>query len=260
MYKLIMNNCKPLLFVIIIFAFLGMFASCKSSKTLGYNIGGLSDSLKIELPELRSPQPVIQPDDILEIRFSGGNPQTVLDFNSKGSSFGTGTTSFNYLVDPDGSIEIYLLGKVKAAGLSKAQLKDKLTAGISKYLNEPGVSIRFTNFRFTIVGEVRLPGSISIPNEKISIIEAVAMSGDLTPNARRSTVRVIRDSSGVREIGTVNFNQKTLFTSPYYYLHRNDIIIVEKDDKSDATKFFGTVSSVIGIITSVLTLFFIFKN
>lgn len=260
MYKLIMNNCKPLLFAIIIFSCIAMLASCNGSKKLGYNIGGLTDSLKIELPELRSPQAVIQPDDILEIRFSGGNPQTVLDFNSKGAAFGTGTTNFNYLVDPDGNIEIYLLGKVKAAGLSKAQLKEKLITAVSKYLTEPGVAIRFTNFRFTIVGEVRLPGSVTIPNEKISIIEAVAMSGDMTAYAKRSTIRVIRDSSGVREIGTVNFNQKTLFTSPYYYLHRNDIIIVERENKRETTQLLSTLSSVVGIVTSVITLFFVFKN
>jgi polysaccharide export outer membrane protein len=260
MYKLIMNNCKPPLFVIIIFAFLAMLASCGGSKKIGYNIGGLTDSLKIELPELKSTPAVIQSDDILEIRFSGGNPQTVIDFNSKGSSYGSGTTNYNYLVDADGNIEIYLLGKVKAAGLSKTQLKEKLTAAASKYLTEANVAIRFTNFRFTIVGEVRIPGSLTILNEKISILEAVAMSGDMTNYAKRNTVRVIRDSAGVREIGTVNFNQKTLFTSPYYYLHRNDIVIVERENRGETSQILSTVSSIVGIVTSIITLFFVFKK
>jgi len=263
MYKSIMNNCKLLTFAIVIISYVVLLPSCTVNRPLGYNIAGLAtDTLKVELPDLKFPQPVIQPDDILEIRFSGANPQTVTDINSKGNSYGylSGQGSSNYLVDHDGNIEVYLLGKVKAAGSTKEQLKDKLLADIGRFLKDATVVVRFINFRFTILGEVKGPGTFSIPNEKISILEAIAMTGDLTPTAKRENIRVIRDSSGIREIGTVNFNQKTLFTSPYYYLHRNDIIIVEKSNRGQSAQMLSTLSSIIGIVASIITLFYLVKK
>ena len=248
------------MFVIVIFLILALFASCTAPKQIGYNIMGLSDSLKTSLPHLKSPQAVIQPDDIMEIKFTGLNPQTVLDFNSKGNSYTSLGAGPSYLVDPNGYVEFYKLGKIKAEGLTKDQLKDKLTAETEKYLKDGTVTVRFTNFRFTIVGEVKSPGSLTIPNEKISIIEAIAMAGDMNITAKRNNVKVIRDSSGFREIGIVNFNQKTLFTSPYYYLHRNDIVIVERDNRGQTTQLLSTLSSIIGIVTSIITLFFIIKK
>ena len=259
MYKSIMNNRKGT-FVIVIFSFVLMLASCKPQKQLGYNIVGLSDSLKVSLPDLKAPATVIQPDDILEIRFTGSNQQTVIDFNTKGSSYGATTGGSNYLVDQEGNVEIYLLGKIKAAGLTKDQLKEKLVTDVSRYLKEANANIRFTNFRFTVLGEVKSPGNFVIPNEKISILEAIALTGDMTQFSKRSIVRVIRDSSGNREIGTINFNERTLFTSPYYYLRRNDIIIVERDNKVQQTQVLSTVSSLIGIVTSIITLFFVIKT
>ncbi len=254
-----MNNRKGT-FVIVIFSFVLMLASCKPQKQLGYNIVGLSDSLKVSLPDLKAPATVIQPDDILEIRFTGSNQQTVIDFNTKGSSYGATTGGSNYLVDQEGNVEIYLLGKIKAAGLTKDQLKEKLVTDVSRYLKEANANIRFTNFRFTVLGEVKSPGNFVIPNEKISILEAIALTGDMTQFSKRSIVRVIRDSSGNREIGTINFNERTLFTSPYYYLRRNDIIIVERDNKVQQTQVLSTVSSLIGIVTSIITLFFVIKT
>jgi polysaccharide export outer membrane protein len=236
--------------------------SCATKKQMGYSIAGLSDSLKAQLPDIKVPASVIQPDDILEIKFSAANAATATEFNTKGNSYSaggstSGTGSSNYLVDAEGNVEIYLAGKVKVTGYTKEQARTVLLSAVDKWLKEANVTVRFANFRFTLLGEVKAAGSFSIPNEKISILEAVAMGGDLTSNAKRDIVRVIRDSSGIREMGTVNFNQKTLFTSPYYYLHRNDIIIVERDNKAPPTQLLNTVSSIVGITSSIITLFFI---
>ncbi len=258
MYTYILSNYKSMRFVIVLFMLATIFTSCSNSKKLGYHIEGMSDSLTTSLPELKAPQSVIQVDDILEIKILGANPETANDFNTKGGSYaGASTSAVNYLVDLNGEIEIYKIGKVKVAGLTKEALKEKLITAISKYLKEANVVIRFINFRFTMLGDIRSPGIFTIPNEKISIIDAVAMAGDFAPSARRNKVRIIRDSSGFRETGVINFTQKTLFTSPYYYLRRNDIIIVEKENKGQPNQVMATVSTIVGIVTSVITLFYL---
>ncbi|MBX2932291.1 MAG: polysaccharide biosynthesis/export family protein [Chitinophagaceae bacterium] len=223
-------------------------------------LSDIPDSARIALPYIEMPVSVIQPDDILEIRISGKNEETVQDFNTKGSGYSaTGSTSIqsstpNYLVDKKGDIEMYKIGKVKASGLTIEQLKENLLALLDKEIMNPNVVIRFANLRFTVLGEVRTPSTYTIPNERLTILEAVGYAGDLTTYARRDIVRVIRDSSGHREIGTVNFTQKSLFTSPFFYLKRNDVVLVETDNKLRKTSdVLARTASIVGVISSLVT-------
>lgn len=264
MYKSYTNNCRPIMFVIVMFLLIMLNACSTSKQVAGYTIEGLSDSLKTSLPEIKPPQSIIQSDDILEIKFLGESDPLVNDINTKGGGYGGATGSpgnINYLVDQNGEIELYLLGKYKVVGLTKDQLKEKLTLDIAKYLKKPHVNVRFANFRFTMLGDVRGPGIYTVPNEKVSILDAIAMAGDFSVTAKRRSIRIIRDSSGYRESGVINFTQKTLFTSPYYYLHRNDIIIVEKDNgKAKPIEVLSTVASIVGIVSSFITLFYLIKK
>jgi len=232
--------------------------SCGNSKRLVV-LNDLPDSPRIALPQMASPIVTIQPDDILEIKISGKNAETANDFNFKGGGYAQGQWSNpNYLVDKDGFIEVYKIGKVKIAGLSIDSLKTKLTEVITPHLKDATVVVRFINFRFTILGEVKSQGTFTVLNEKVSILEALGYAGDMTQFAKRSKVRVIRDSSGFREIGVVNFNQKTLFTSPYYYLRRNDVILVESElEMKRANETLAKTSSIIGILSSIVTLAFL---
>lgn len=232
--------------------------SCGNPKRLVV-LNDLPDSPRIALPQLASPVVTIQPDDILEIKISGKNTETASDFNLKGGGYVQGQMiNPNYLVDKEGNIEIFKIGKVKVAGLSTDSLKVKLVQLISPHLIDPAVVIRFINFRFTVLGEVKLQGSFTVAHEKVSILEALGYAGDMTQYAKRSKVRVIRDSSGFREIGLVNFNQKTLFTSPYYYLRRNDVVLVESEvELKRSNETLAKTSSIIGILTSVVTLVFL---
>lgn len=235
-----------------------LLTSCGNPKRL-IVLNDIPDSPRIALPQLPSPVVTIQPDDILEIKISGKNIETVNDFNLKGGGYVMGQIANpNYLVDKDGFIEIYKIGKVKAAGCSLDSLKNKLVEQISPYLKDVNVVARYTNFRFTVLGEVKVQGTFNVQNEKVSILEAMGYAGDMTHFAKRSKVRVIRDSSGFREIGLVNFNQKTLFTSPYYYLRRNDVILVESEiEMKRSNDVLTKTGSIIGILTSVVTLVFL---
>jgi polysaccharide export outer membrane protein len=161
------------------------FTACINPKQAVY-LHGLPDSARIQLPDAQLAQSVIQPDDMLEIKFSGKNQQLADDFNSKGGGFNAGVgTGVAYLVDSSGYINMYMLGKVKAAGFTKEQLQEQLKTGASKYLLESSVNVRFVNFRFTVLGEVRSPSNYAVTNEKVSILEALAYAGDMTVFARR---------------------------------------------------------------------------
>jgi polysaccharide export outer membrane protein len=206
---------------------------------------------------MRKPESVILPDDMLEIRIAGANEQTSALFNNYGSSSVPAGTNFpTYLVDMNGEIEFPIVGKVKAAGLTRDDFKTNIKQAVGKYLKDPIVTVRFTNFRFTVLGEVRLPGTFNVQNEKVTILEALGQAGDMTQFAKRNTVRVIRDSSGKREIGMINFNQKTVFTSPYYYLKRNDVVYVEPQQSKTNYESVSRISSILATSLGIVAVIF----
>ncbi|HNN30967.1 MAG TPA: polysaccharide biosynthesis/export family protein [Chitinophagaceae bacterium] len=263
MPKSITSSYVKITHIIALVIAVSMFTtSCTNSKKLVI-LNDIPDTARVALPFIETPVNTIQPDDILEIKISGKNPETSNDFNSKGGGYylNTGASSTavpNYLVDKNGFIEIYKLGKIKAAGLTKDQLKENLQSALEKELVEPTVVVRFVNMRFTVLGEVRTPSTYTIPNEKLTILEAVGYAGDLTMYAKRNSIRVIRDSSGHREIGSINLNQKSLFTSPFYYIKRNDVILIESDYTSKKqTEVFAKTASIIGILSGLITVVYL---
>ena len=259
--SILINRVRKILPFILVFYCFSFLFSCTSSKQVTY-FNDLADSQLVRLPIMTTPESVIMPEDVLGIRIVGANKQTEALFNSYGI-ISTQTGSANgatgeYQVDSKGYIDLYQLGLVKAAGYTREQLKQILTDSISNYLKSPTVTVKFTNFRFTVLGEVRGPGAFVLPRENVTILEALGQAGDMTQYASRNSVRVIRDSSGKREIGMVDFNQKTLFTSPYYFLQRNDVVYVtpqkSKTDYESLSRVTGIVGSVLGILAVTLTI------
>jgi polysaccharide export outer membrane protein len=178
------------------------------------------------------PESFIQKNDLLSITVSSLNPEASAVFNSPNVTSPTisGTNSVTgYLVSSDGNIQFPILGNIKAAGLSKDQLKETINNKLleRKLLIDPIVSVRFLNFRVTILGEVAHPLVVNVPNEKISLLEALGMAGDLTVYARRDNVLIIREENGDKTFKRLNLTSSELLSSPYYYLKSNDIIYVE---------------------------------
>jgi len=179
----------------------------------------------------------IQPDDILSVQVASRNPQTVIAFQqgqgtrgvAGAAAAGVGAlgTRDGYLVDEEGKIYLPFLGGVTAAGKTISQLRTDITQQLKDYIPDASVQVRFLNFRVTILGEVRVPNTYIIPNERLTILEAIGMAGDFTPYSRRNSVLVIRQRSNLREFGRVNTQDTTLFKSPYFYLSPNDIVYVE---------------------------------
>ncbi len=229
--------------------------SCTTPKSINY-FADISDSQLVKLPDIRRPEPVIMPDDMLEIKIEGSNEITSQIFNTYGGMGAAGATAGVpvYTVDRNGEIEFPYIGKVMAAGFTRDEFKSALRAKVSTYLKDAMVNVKFNNFRFTVLGEVRVPGSFVVPTDKVTVLEALGQAGDMTQYAIRDNVRVIRDSSGKREIGKMDFTQKDVFISPFYYLQRNDVIYVETNKNRSKSEQFSRVSALVATFTSIVAI------
>jgi polysaccharide biosynthesis/export protein len=135
-----------------------------------------------------------------------------------------------YLVDNDGTINFPSLGKLKVSGLTTSALRDQLTRQLSPaFLKDATVSVRIINFKISVLGDVQRPNVYPVQNERITMLEALALAGDLNITAKRKNVLLIREQDGKREYVNIDLTSKALFTSPYYYLKNNDQIYVDPD-------------------------------
>lgn len=211
----------------------------------------LPDSVIVHLDSLQPPPFVVQVNDILQISIGGENEKTVQYITQY---FTGGAGGIQTVVDIDGNIELPKVGKIKVAGLSKEAVRDTITNAYKEYLVDPIVSVKFGNFRFSVMGEVKGPGSYEVPDEKVNIFEAVTRAGDLTQYAIRDNVKIIREINGKREIISVNLNDKKILNSPNYYLNRYDIIYVESKGIKQTTENLQRTLAYMGAVTSVLAL------
>ncbi|MFS4491330.1 polysaccharide biosynthesis/export family protein [Maribacter sp. 2308TA10-17] len=207
--------------------------SCGNTKNAVYFNNPTSLAINNEIADL---EPVIQSNDLLSIVVSSVNAEAADLFNlsrnnSDQSSLNSGNTFkvSGYLVDQDGFINFPILGKIKASGISKKTLRDEITSRLvsEKLLLDPIVEIRYLNYKVSILGEVKNPSVLNVPSEKISLLEALGMAGDITIYGRRDNVTLIREENGVRRIRKIDLTSNEIFSSRYYYLQSNDIVYVQ---------------------------------
>lgn len=177
----------------------------------------------------------IQKNDQLWISVGGVNLQDLLVINSAdglpsagapGTAM-TNTSMLGYLVEGDGKIKLPFLGAVQAEGLTRRQLESFLTEKLKDFTKDPVVNVRFLNYYFSVMGEVAKPGRFPIQTERMTVLDALSLAGDLTDMAKRNDILVIREVDGQRSFGRLNLLSKNIFTSPYFYLKTNDVIYVE---------------------------------
>lgn len=201
-----------------------MSQSCITRKDISY-FQDISDSLTTQGIS-KDFEALIQPGDILSVHVSSLSKEASSFFNVVGETTDEQVAN-TYLVDANGSIEMPLIGAVRLQNMTTQLARDTLKNRLNKYLVNPTVNIRIRNFKVTVLGEVTNPGVYTIPNEKITIIEALGLAGDMTIFARRVNVLVIRESEQQRKFVKLDLTSKEFFESEYYYLHSNDIIYVE---------------------------------
>ncbi len=252
------------------------FFSCVPRQKIPNYLQNLTDTSviadKVQVSEFR-----IQKNDLLSIQVYSAStkPQisdAIYNLPSPGGGSGeSGSTapvapSGGYLVDVNGNIEYPQIGLIKAEGLTKLQLADTIKRKINEkdsVLTNPSVVIRFQNLRVTVLGEVNKQGPISVPGERVNILEAIGLAGGFTDFGLKNTVKVIREVDGKREAGFVDLSSKDVFESPYYNLMQNDMVVVDpskkKQNKADQDIVFRQVSLGLSIITAIALLYNIFQ-
>lgn len=217
------------------------FTSCVNTKKVIY-FNEVQDTVFVSK---YTQQPIpIRSNDILSITISSLNAEASAPFNLQNNNVsrattvtGNNTESGGYLVNINGNIELPILGPIKAAGLTKEELRRNIVDLIlsKKLLIDPIVDIRFLNYEVTILGEVGRPTVITVPNENISLLKAIGLAGDLTIYGKRGNVLLIREEDGKKITRHIDLNSKDFFKSPYYYLQPNDVIYVQPNKTKAAT-------------------------
>jgi polysaccharide export outer membrane protein len=204
--------------------------------------------------------PKIESNDILAI-----NVQTIIQNATNPISTNT-TGSFSalngYLVDKNGYIELPLMGFVKMAGLTTPEARELIKQKAKEFFKDPVVNVRIANFDIVILGDVGHPGTVTVPSEKVSIFDAIALSGDINLTARRDNVLITRIVGEERQFARLDLTSSKIYQSPYYYLKQHDQIYVQpgrnKIQASDNTliRNLGIISSMLSLTSLIL----IFRN
>jgi polysaccharide export outer membrane protein len=247
----------------LIYLFIGMLllSSCGVSKQLTY-FNDLPDSNRIELPQMKQEERFVQDGDRLSITIGAQDPAAAALFNNYGGVSSSGSIGNNvrtesevtgFLVGADGTIELPYIGKIAASGLTSAQLKDKLTSLLASYLKDPFVNVKFFQIKFTVLGEVRNPGTYTLPLQRTTFLDALGAAGDLPVSAKRYDIRLYRDYNGKRTIHKVDLRTKDiLYNSELFQVRHNDVIYVQPRDSrrfSDETRFYASlVTLAVGLI------------
>lgn len=277
MNKCFIINSKSRVNIYLIFIIqIILSSSCVNYKKIPYFTDVPDSAIVSTKPQLFT-EPKIQFDDILSISIntldmqsnnsvnmpslsaSGGTASAIAGLNMGSASVLAIPAASTYRVNKQGDIDLPLLGKTNANGYTTTQLKDTIQKKLSEYFKMPTVDVRFTNFRVTVLGEVMRPGTYAVPNEKITILDALGLSGDLTIFGKRENVLLIRDSADIKQMIRVNLNSKALIASPFYFLKQNDVIYVEPTNAKIANldavqnKYISIASAVLSVLIILAT-------
>ena len=252
-----MRTANTLLLLISLF----LLAGCTSYNALVNFKEG--PKIPVDPQAIKNFRPItIQPNDILNITVSSSDAVAVQPFKMSGNVEGGGTQSAgeNFLVSSEGTIDFPTIGTINIEGLTIEEAKAKIIEQLKPYFqDEPIVQLRLTNFKVMVNGEVGQPGSYSVQNDRMTIIEALTLAGDFTSYSRRDSIMIIREKAGERSFGYVDFNSYEVFNSPYFYLQQNDVIYVQpakskvNDIRDPATRFLPWVSAAVSITALIIT-------
>ena len=262
---------KSFLFLTLLGAML--ITSCTSYKNVPYLQNPEAvNRLNKEIPLYDA---TIMPKDLLSITVNTTDPQAAAPFNlTVQTPMNAALANINtttqpslqqYLVNNEGEIMMPVIGKLKVGGLTKTEAENMIRQKLQDYLKEePIVTVRMANYKISVLGEVAHPGTFNISNEKVNVLEALAMAGDMTVYGVRDNVKLIReDAEGKREIIYLNLNNAEIVTCPYFYLKQNDILYVtpnktkakNSDIGNSTTLWFSATSILVSIASLLVTIF-----
>lgn len=269
-------SMKRLIYLIPILAIL--VTSCKTSKEMLYfpELAKEGDIVQVIPDSIKDYESPIAPDDMLSITVTALDPNSVAIFNLPlQNHLGPGETAVvtthalqTYLVDQEGYIDYPVLGRVKLGGLTRTQATEYLKEEISKYVEDPIVTLQCTNYTFSVLGEVTKPGTYKLGSERLTILDALGHANDITIYGNHTNLLLIREQNGVRSFHRIDLSQPDVFTSPYYYIQRNDVIYVEPNearqgyagysqDKQYTVSIVSAITSAASVIVSLCIALFV---
>lgn len=245
-----------------------VFTACTSTQKIVY----LQDVVPLKQQDIvQKYEVIIHRDDLLAIMVNSRDPELALPLNMPLVSYQLGTNGnagqqrvLGYLVDANGDIDFPILGKIHVEGLTRMALTELIKSRLIEgdLIKDPIVTVQFLNYKISVIGEVARPGSFTIAGDRITLLEALSMAGDLTIYGRRDRVGVIRESNEKRTILFHDLRSVDIFDSPCYYLQQNDIVYVEPNKTKSAqsginqNNTIGVWVSVISLLTTIAVLIF----
>lgn len=216
---------KTTIYTLLIFFLL---ASCASKENIVYLQNNTSNSSSMEY------EPIIQPDDVLSIIVTSENPEVAAPYNLKSVAIQNATEIIpvndviqSYIVDKNGAIQFPMLGSVVLGGLTKTDAINKLKSILNEHVKDAVINMRLLNFKVSVLGEVTRPGTFNIKSERVTVLEALSMAGDLTVYGKRKNILIIREKEGVKTTQRIDLTKTDFLNSEYYYLAQNDVVYVE---------------------------------
>ena len=210
------------------------FSSCTTTKN-SYYFKTVPRDTTIKTTVNPVAESKIKKNDLLAIGISSLNREEDATYNaaSAAGATSTGTTASGsgYLVDANGNIQLHKLGVMNVEGMTRRELKDKIQKDIQPYLKDPVVTVRYLNHNITLLGEVTKPSVLPMPEERLSLLEALASSGDISQSGRRDNILIIRETSNGKQLKRINLENHSIFNSEWYYLQPDDVVYVEPNDK-----------------------------
>jgi polysaccharide export outer membrane protein len=247
------GHLKPVLFTLIILCFF----SCASKNSVLY----FQDSNNVNSRRLSYSSPKIQTNDIINIKVTALNPESVAPYNVDNGV--TPNTSFieilklqGYLVSKEGNIVFPVIGSINVAGKTISELENYIKKILvdGDHVVDPAVSVRILNSKVTILGEVNKAGTYTITENNITVLQALGYAGDLTINGSRKDVLILREVDGVQVTKRIDLTSTNWFSSDFYYIKQNDVIVVNPNsNKIKSSGFLGSAGAVMSAISLVLT-------
>ena len=244
-----MRNFFSLLAVLLI------VTSCATKKEIIYFQD--AEALNSKLSELAF-EPIIESNDILYIAISSMNAEVLVPFKRNTGLEGTVSNSNaglqGYLVNVGGSIRFPVIGDIAVAGKTRGEVEEHLREKLSEFVTDVVVDVRIMNFKVTVIGAVNAPGVYTIPDERVTLPQAIGLAGDLSVDGKRDNVLVIREIDGKQQVSRIDLTKTDFFSSPYYFLKQNDVVYVEPSLKGvKKSGFIPDVPALLSLFTIVLS-------
>ena len=244
--------------------------SCKPKENMVY-MENQNSNIDQEVKQAVFQGTHLQSGDLLDIKVTAFDDNAVRPFNLNTMTQAGNSTEFipnqnvqtgpvGYLVSNEGYILFPVLGKIFVQNLTMSQLREDLETRLLEYLTDPLVSIRQLNFNITVLGEVKKPGQYTSASDKVTLLQALGMAGDMTDNGDRKKVKLVRHENGSDQTYVIDFTDKSITSSPYYYMQQNDVLYVEPDANKkiianvnpNRTLVFSIIGSAIALLSLII--------